>query len=1837
MASTLSGKGFTENNLETEKIPSKQQFSWSNNSGQRRMQAGSEGELFPADSLGSAGSNSTLASSVIEVEAEQAILTPRLQASQEEEEVEEEELTTLSPPPTLSITEEILEFINQSRAREGLTAVHANTVEKVQDEPKESLLDQINFSCPLPPVAVTYSPEEEPALQQEQEKEEMDSATALQSPMGENETVVNEVQEDPDKTSYIQNGVVEEVVMDNDKEQKKTSDDEAGNSIIPSSSSLDLHSSIIAEGHSKNGHLLREEADTCISNPDVCHHPIQRQPPATRISHLTKRDKKIIEKIRSYYEAAAEEAEAEDEDELKDGTGSRRRNSFSHIPSGLVKESVSKFNMGETDSGPSRYEGTEALDRETLKETESCSSTGTVSSPPLRSRDAGGNGQADTPISSLDSTDRVEEDSNKSAASTVVPEKDTPSQVVQSLMSHQNKPAEKTEIPDRNGNICKRSLEEKTEEKDNVVDTEDQNGTSPEGEGPSTTKEYQHRGEANQEGLINQAIVNGHAGPEKTNGSQKEPSTPLKSEPKNHNSWSISKNPAKTIVSLESLPSQIKVGRWSRPSRIVTDNRALFEGMASDVAGIGLFEASPAVDPVLMENSDRILSKVQTLARMYSAKASTMKVPLHQKRASTIRNQSCVSARFSGFSTQTPVQSQAQMWQRETSQSDIHTKIKCGTQTNSETQTTEQINLQSEICIKAQSYTGTCSQTQLLSIETKIIQEESLPKRTVSLTEDFQKTLLSPCEPSLFNHVLVREQITPPHHQQTNGVTLSRPRDFISALTKERDIVLSSSSSENLETAVPSRESPCTIPTYQSTSQVQTNGYNPGYNSVEASTMTFNYKFKDVTDSSARSGKANMDPVSEVKQKLDGLEQSGELLLNTQLALLEPSLIKSTRKMHKGLDGAKPAVQDEEFSVSSVHEKNVCFVTKPKEQSPSEYTTSMVPPPEQGGEKAPNETADPGEEGPITLGTFDNPVKENLSDQTLASFDFVDESLQSSGVPPSDLTPGPSQDCSQSVTEIQEAPKAREEVSVWTSDPCSSRPSTPPSDGPPTLTCQKLSELNKNGPRDSWNKRPEEPGSGSPACALISSTSNLDPSQNNPSSDKQDSDPSLVISAFKPNLAQSSPSTPTVRKSPGPSPFRIIPASSPVPVASASTALSCLSPTKTPIAPSPTPSAVFTPSSSSGHSSRLACPSPFASSSAFTRSFAASCISQSISQSMEKDSTSRQHGPLSSTVDQSPSSHLRWRSPSPKLHPSHQLGTNTPAYSQLGCTKDGYQYPRCPPSTLRSSCPSPSLSRRSPSPSSSPAHPQLPHSPSPRPSFLHSKVSAPQNSNHNNNNNAVTSRVNGALSGLSASPQRSELSNGSTQPSHDPHWLGSHNRVARPFSASEPSSRVQSPSPSPTPASFTRLCSPPLHHNYTSPHANKPPNPRSTKVGGASSHNPLGLTLQIPAASISSSTFGSQSPQILSPPPIGISVNVWTNNVAAPQPRNPRYASTSPSSSFSSTMGSSAHEMSSFPTSSFVTRSASRAPSPSGSCPAVSQSLRRSLSSSLADRPPSLARTNAGAFRRSWADGSRRSLGFVGNSSGSFDQQESCLTSPRSGWSSYGSSPSCISPQTGVQSPFFPARLTTGKSNLSRQHFTSVPWPDVRELSSKYNGRDSPNSDVSISSPAPISQSHPLITSSQTHWGDPELEEGTCRSQLICAYVARPSCKQNLTSSCLVLSPSEPTSPPSSPYQHHNHLLEPQIATTTTPAPPVAPPFQAKSPPLHFPPSSPTKQGTQRTSYATTVNLQIAGSGRITSFSTAQVSLTQTLQGGTGAAGGQGQVVRRVSINGLSHPPSPPS
>ncbi|XP_026234121.1 uncharacterized protein plekhg2 isoform X3 [Anabas testudineus] len=2001
-------------------------------------QSGSEGELCQAESLGSAGSSSTLASSVIEVEAEQPEphLTPQLQPSQEkeeQEEEEEEELTSLSHPPTLSITEEILEFINQSRARDGLTSIHTDAMEEVLDEHKDDQppSGQTNFACPLPLVSYPSSPEQTLDIQQDHNEVDIEDDRTLQGQTGgseeENgltgETSTSEVHEILDATSQVEKGVKVDEEEEKGVEklkQQKTGDEEETEDTIPAPTS-NVQPSTSTEEEQVNiicCHLSEEESNTEATpsslNSNHLHRSIHKRQPPTRGSHLTKRDKKIIEKIRSYYEAAAEakEDEAEEEDEQVEGVLSRRRNSFSQIPSGLVKESVSRFDVGghqgETESGQSKYEINEVINRETVQDKEPYSP---LAAP--ASADTEKDGQGNESFSPLD---LEAEHSIKLPTSTMFQDKKIPDQVDLAWQSNPNSPeVEESEIQDKNGKVCKAPLEEgherEGEEKLDVVASVVQDEKLLQDDRKAFTEQYNCGDKCTKTTAASQAVMNGlEPNQAEQNATHKETSVPLppseqcdKSDTKAPSAWTRTKNRdlAKTSGNLEGLPSQIKVGRWSRHSRIVTANRALFEGMGSDVASIRLFETSPVVDPMLMENSERILSKVQTLARMYSAKASHMKVPLHQKRASIVQNQLWGSCRLSGPSAQTEtkqVHSQTQTqttakyrqqtyYQTENSQSDTHTDTKYGTQTDSKTKVQSQIkrgSLQSmQIQAESQKWSErqlhyqSQNQIQTMCGEDQRIQEENLVKRAECLTNDFQEIAVSPCEPLHFGHVLVKEQLTPVCHHHTNGLTLSRPRDFISALTKEGDTSMGYRSDNKPQNFNTTGENPSAFLRDQLCGQAQANCCIPAYDSADKSLSSTpcghdlsaqddNCKvteFRDLCSSSCTARDKALYQNGEVDKRQGPelspgqpvylvREESTSVNISSQSTCSEPNFpAHSIPQWKYPKDGDekdkykqdKPAVQyiQEALTkdVQSFHAgPEYMFCTEAR----NEHLALMTVPAQNQDSKTPRQTPHLEEEGTMNLERSGGWGKDELtSEQTKMNdkkCDLTDSSLQTRMTLQGSAVIFSEESYYRSLDEVAGPPPLNQDsnltfnpslVPIPTGDYEAKEGSAPSpwsscenSESSPTQSCPVLGQsidclpiltdlsttTDKQALSNTLKEHREQDQQESGLHSSLCTSSSLVEQPNQVIlTSGQAPELSVAPSALRPSFRNRSPSPvrapPTSallppssssgRAPPCSSPFRVVPALSPTPLSAegftspntVSGALSCLSPTlcssrvssmKALPASCPTPSTTFTASSSSGRSSSIKAgrpssptpssphsSSPMAASSAFTRSLAASCISQSISQSMAKNSA-RQQPPPVNTVNQSPcstpslpTSHQRRGSPSPKLAPSQQ-GSGTPSYTQLSSTKDGCQHPSGAPSSLPSSCPSPSLisspfpshSQYPPSPSMRMAHHQPLHfsSSSPRPSFLHTKSVSSQNTNNNNNNNTSVAEIaNSNLGNISrcsssggvsngdwlVSHQKAPLANGSTNSTLM--QLGSHNRVARPFSASEPSSRVQSPSASPTPASLTRLCSPPPQRNYSSPMANKPPNPRSLRLGSASSQNPLSLTLELPRACSASSALAQSSsclsPRILSPPPIGVSMNVWTNDIAAPQPRNPRGAS--PSSSFSSSLGSPTFENSSYP-SAIVPLHSSSASSYFGS-QTTSQTLRRSFSSNMADRPPSPAHSSSSGVRRSWAESSRRSLGFSGSGRGCFDQRESCPTSPRSGWSSYSSSPSCLSPRAGLQSPLSPSRLTPGKGTLGGQHFTSVPWPDVRELSSKYNGSDSLDasatsaaSTITASSPTLLSSlpqtlpSSPAPSDSQTEWGDTGLEEGNCRSQLICAYIPRPSCEQTLSSSCFVLSASDMSTPPSAPYQH-------QTESQVKPQPQVQ--VEPNLTPAH---SSPTKPGNQKTSYATTVNLRIAGSGRITSFSTAQVSLTQTLQGGVGGPT-EGQVARRVSINGLSHLPSP--
>ncbi|XP_047247810.1 mucin-5AC isoform X3 [Girardinichthys multiradiatus] len=1767
-------------------------------------QAGSEGELCPPDGLGSAGSSSTLASSVIEVETERAEPRMDLQLGSNQQGEEEEELTTLRAPPTLSITEEILEFINQSRVREGLA-----TMDPIQDLPSvaDTPGNPTCFTCPLPPIA--SSPDQSLLFEHDQEGKEVKNPMNVQDPPSESERATEDVQEIPDVTGEMEE-MAEGNVEETDK-RGKASDDEAEHTleITPSS---DLQLSVSVEEKTDICTELQEldtESTVSPQSPDLPHQPIQRFQLPKKGSNLTKKDKKIIEKIRSYYEAAAEadDDEAEDEGEARGGVILRRRSSFSHIPTGLVKESVSRFSVnghqGEVVSTNSKHG-----DGETDEDSRSCSSSGPATRP--------ADGEADEPLSSSEvypenpAESTISDEMKDQLSST----KDIPESDPKTF------PEVETEILDKSWNIYKGIQEENLEEPEDgkTVDAMSiEEETLCLSECPENKEEERNCAvdDTNEPGPTRSQTEPYVHGPE-----QEQHQKPKQTE--TQSTWSITKTreQANTKENLESFPSQSKVGRWSRHSRIVTANRALFEGRGSDVTGIDLFEVNPVVDPVLIENSERILSKVQTLARMYSAKASTMKVPLHHKRASTIRTQAWVSARMSGHSTQNRDKSPSQK-EKETG-SAAHTR--------SETKTNHQA----------------CKQTSQNQAQTMIQEKQRIQEGSPeSHTDDSQAK--GPCKPQPLGHV------TPTCDQQTDGFTLSRPKDFICALTKPSSTPGETPSSPNLaysnDTAVSSTSSG---PSHRPRTQPEDQGSKRTCSIPSVSTAALDGGCSEFRDLPAE--KHEDVPVyseSKVEQGKDGrLEQDeGRCVYSargdwtSENFSIQPAYseacITQTKASSKRSDAdgheRDVAVARYKHDDMGQNEDQEVLETDQSLCSGSGSSTGLVHTPSQsriawvshpGLDEEPSQRETWAEE---VTGSVGSTRGQKIVEPSRANEDSSADICASREhfILPSD---------SISVNLMNDT-TIKETFKYLQKDEASSSSSvlrfTPTSeDSLPTFTNQRPTDLLAGVKRASsvpWtisstpetgHRKPDEPVSGLPL--RISSP---------------------VLSVFSPSLIHRSPSplrsatTSSVQAPPCSSPFRVIPVSCSTAVSPTefTSALSCLSSTPSTVSSgrTPTPSVLLSedsslsrgPSSSPTPPSNLhssTCSSP--SSSAFTRSLAASHISQSISQSMAKNNMARQQAPTITLVNQSSSStsSMRQRTPSPNPPPALQ-GTGTPAYAQLGCIKNGYQHPRCPSSSLRSSCLSPSsLSQCPPSPSAGLRQPHCSSSSSTSPcsSFLHSKTDLPHLGNKNtNNNNTAGLSIGSAYVGGAVSNRGCSGAEGSTEThqSHYPLWSGSHNRVAQPFSASEPSSRVHSPTPSPTPALFVRLGSPP-QHNYSSM-ANKPPHPRSSRVGG--SHNYLALHLDLTRASSEGSTFDDSSacvsPQILSPPPIG--VPVWTNNVAAPQPRNPRY-STSPSL-FSSTLGSQTHRMSS---------STSGRTSISGSSPLPSQTVHWPLSASLADRPLSPPRTNGTGLRRSWVDLGQRSLGFLGNVRGSFEQLESCPISPSSGWSSHSSSPSCLSPRACLQSPLSPNRFTPGKGAISGQHFTSVPWPDVQELSTKYNGTDSP--ETSVTPTAPLSPVHRISslgpTDSQSEWVGPELEEGTCRNQLICAYVARPSHQQNVSSSsCLILSPTGLTS--SSPELHQQYNLHAQSEPQVTTSPPAS--AVPSSSPLGSSPLS--KQGNQKASYATTVNLQIAGSGRITSFSTAQVSLTQTLQAGAGPPGSQEQLARRVSINGLSPVP----
>lgn len=93
---------------------------------------------------------------------------------------------------------------------------------------------------------------------------------------------------------------------------------------------------------------------------------------------------------------------------------------------------------------------------------------------------------------------------------------------------------------------------------------------------------------------------------------------------------------------------------------------------------------------------------------------------------------------------------------------------------------------------------------------------------------------MAPCEPPLFS----QEQVNPSCHPHMGGINLSRPRDFVSALSKDRDSSVACSSGENSQTSTTSWEHSSRD---QSPSQTQANSDTSGHTSTHMTSEASKY------------------------------------------------------------------------------------------------------------------------------------------------------------------------------------------------------------------------------------------------------------------------------------------------------------------------------------------------------------------------------------------------------------------------------------------------------------------------------------------------------------------------------------------------------------------------------------------------------------------------------------------------------------------------------------------------------------------------------------------------------------------------------------------------------------------------------------------------------------------------------------------------------------------------------------------------------------------------------------------------------------------------------------
>ncbi|KAJ7990294.1 hypothetical protein DPEC_G00298820 [Dallia pectoralis] len=1623
-------------------------------------QASSEGELCPvADSP--ASSVSTLASSVIEVgvEAKRLDLCAGLD--------DDDDLSPLCSPPTLSITEEIMQFINESRAREGLAElkhdVDPPTDESLEDRTSEQHpcavaqqpIDQ-PFSSPYKNAYESHKPRphsrEERTMEGNRTKMEDQIHTQSQATESSNASC-----DGGESTPLAASVMVEAPQEDSASAVELEALGEQAAPEAEDQQTIDTTASLVTVNEhdsQKNPciDLACEDRPAGSPLPPLTGPDGTTQNPAMpkKETLFRKSDMQIIKKIRRYYEAAEAEAGP-----VGDGDGSptSRRDSLSLIiPAGLVRDSVSRFAVfGHQESLCDPESGRSDRVVKPVAELE-------LPSPIASVPDRRGEGVL-SPVGCSAS-----DDGSKTPGEEPVVVECRRSEVGSELL---------------HGTELITTWKEKEMEAVGTCITSDKENIPNLAKGISETTACSDEAAqviTKDEHAVDDRETSSSCLDMEPKQAQKDSSVP--SPTGQHAGFGRTCDRTSPTGTLEGLSSQNQMGRWSRHCQTASSTRTLYEGVeVGNVEVIGLFEATTGY-PSLVENSERILSKVQMLARMYSAKSSSMKVPLHHKRA-------CV-----GRAPWAPTRR-----------------------------------------------TNVPAQTQL---PPQHLKEGRTVKRAHSHTIGHQETISVSSDPQMVGHILVSEQLPPSYHQLETGCFLAEPRDDVS-------------NPGSMSSGSPRPSSPTT--TTQTNSQV---GREELLTTAESGWLMENQSIQVPSGADVQSQNPKVDsPVWEghvlcvgIEFPGDGHPVSGSLGGRTWV---EPKGHRLYSITEDPALGSAVAASSSEGSCERLDTPSA-FGAPDMQQNIVDQLCRAEP----GANQMAELYRDSFNKEPLFPGGTNGAEGQSYLQITPSA------EVQSSP----EITSGPEIQGSPEITsgpEIQGSPEITSGPEIQGSSEITS--------GPEVQGSSEITPGNKSQAESNKGK-----SHGGTLNNVVVSSPKMSP-HISPTPTQQ-----LYISA---NITGSEI-----------------------------------------LVSHPTPSSVTEPTKTTEHTrgqrvqeskvvedfngswtQGLAPPHPSHSplESSDRLPYFTSRRPSNLRLPTTMDRRRLHNNPLDTAVlpsQRPPASPLRPREPgqdpvvhssglSHNRHPSAQPTQEKPATPTPGIGRGTDAEPPCAlsaglgrrssspirglpsssstPSALTKSlaayCISQSISQslakksaRLQSQATAPPESPTPHgaaSPPPRPHPVALDQSYHAGLNGNNNNNS------GAVDGdRSASHRKPPLASAASapRPHGEPLRSGaahSHNRVARPFSASEPSSRVQSPSPSPSP--FGRICSPPPVWNQPGPLADRSPS-RSTRVNGSRPFDHLGLSLELPRAS-SACSSGVTSRCLTSPPPIGVPVGAW--GVPAPQPWNAKAASSSSSSVASPTW------RDGFSPAPSVQRSFnSTPPTPSrfSPCsPTTPLSLRSTKGGglpffNLVDRPPSPVSNGM----RSWGDNGGRSFMDA--------EQETGLASPRRASSSYNGSPFCLSP--GALSP---VRLAPGKGTLSGQHFTSIAWPDVHDLLTKYD-----STEVSDQS-APASPSWP-----NDEWEDPVLREDICRTRLICAYVPRAS----------------PATGTAVPLQY-SHRSKPEDAFTTQPA-----------------------KGTIKTSYATTVNLQIAGSGRITSFSNAQVSLTQTLEPVIGDSQGK----RRISVNTCNLP-----